>query len=93
LDAETIAWQGLDEFFRLSDSSEAGWEHTVAWVDCLAHSARGIFMRANASSARQWPKPRHSTRRVPLTPPVSLVNTLNLRAFNTAYLRPPQCGV
>ena len=88
LDAETIAYHGLDEFFRLSDSSEAGWEHTVAWVDCLdARSARGIFMRANASAARQGPLPKSRTWRMPLTPPVSLVNGLSLRAFNAAYYR------
>lgn len=88
LDTETIAYQGLDAFFRLSDTSEAGWEHTVAWVDCLdARGARGIFMRANLSGARQGPLPRQGTRRMSLTPPVSLVNGLSLRAFNAAYYR------
>jgi len=90
LDAETIAWQGLEEFFRLSDEAEAGWEHTVAWVDCLrggARAARGLFMRANASAAHEGPAPAARAPRLPLTPPVSLVNALSLRAFNAAYYR------
>jgi FAD/FMN-containing dehydrogenase len=91
LDAETIAYRGLDEFFRLSEDSSAGWEHTVAWVDCLdARSARGIFMRANHSAARQGPRPKAGGLRMPLTPPFSLVNALSLRAFNAAYYRTQQ---
>ena len=47
LEAETLAFAGLDEFFRLSDEFEAGWEHTVSWIDCTSGSAvRGLFMRA-----------------------------------------------
>ena len=26
----------LSEFFQLADDSEAGWEHTVSWLDCTA---------------------------------------------------------
>ena len=93
LDTETIAYQGLDAFFRLSEASAADWEHTVAWVDCLdARSARGIFMRANASAARQGPLPKARTFRMPLTPPLSLVNGLSLRAFNAAYYHLQQHG-
>jgi FAD/FMN-containing dehydrogenase len=86
LDTETIAFNALDEFFALSDASETGWEHTVAWIDCLSGAqGRGIFMRGNMGAAPPRPQPSTRRRTVPLTPPVSLVNRLSLRPFNTAY--------
>ena len=91
LTVETLPYRDLDEFFELADASEAGWEHTVSWIDCLHREGRGIFMRANAADAshvaeagRPAPPPR-AERRVPLVPPVSLVNRLSLRPFNALY--------
>lgn len=88
LDTETIPYHGMDEFFALADGSEADWEHTVAWVDCLTRSAagaRGIFMRANPSAALAGPEPRSGNRCVPFTPPVSLVSRWTLPPLNNAY--------
>lgn len=85
LNSETIPFLGLDEFFSLADESEAQWEHTVSWIDCLAGAAgRGLFMRANHSD-RQAPPPRRRQAAMPLTPPFSLVNTATLKLFNRAY--------
>ncbi|CAN0418593.1 unnamed protein product, partial [Phaeothamnion confervicola] len=89
LEAETVAYEGLDEFFALSDGSEQDWEHAVSWIDCRsAGKLRGLFMRARQASgtdgAAAW---RVRTRRMPLTPPVSLVNGLTLRPFNALYFR------
>jgi len=86
LDTETIPFDDLAGFFRLAGASETGWEYTVAWIDCLSRRGRGIFMRANhaqAGPARQEPAPRE--RRIPFTPPVSLVNRMSLRLLNSAY--------
>ena len=47
LDAETIPYANLSEFFELADSSEMNWEHTVSWIDCMSKKGQGIFMRAN----------------------------------------------
>ncbi|MSP76142.1 MAG: FAD-binding oxidoreductase [Rhodospirillaceae bacterium] len=87
LEAETVAYEGLDEFFALSDGSEQGWEHAVSWIDCRSAGAlRGLFMRARQAGETDgraaW---RGRTRRMPLTPPVSLVNGLTLRPFNALY--------
>jgi len=84
LDAETVPFSGLPDFFALSDESEAAWEHTVSWIDCTSGSVRGLFMRARPSdrSGRPW---RDRMRRVPLTPPVSMVNGLSLKPFNALY--------
>jgi FAD/FMN-containing dehydrogenase len=85
LEAETLAFEGLDEFFALSDESERDWEHTVSWIDCTSRPiARGLFMRAQQAPASTgtW---RERRRRLAFTPPVSLVNGLSLRPFNALY--------
>jgi len=95
LNTESIPYGTLDEFFDLSSRSEADWEYTVSWIDCLSGGirkgdsgrtkARGIFMRGNHATAAEGPPPNENSRRVPFTPPIPLVNKLSLRAFNTAY--------
>lgn len=86
LDTETIPFGTLEEFMALSAESEADWEHTVAWIDCVASTAgRGLFMRANHSHHTGTPEPAIRRRRFPIDPPVSLVNRASLRPFNAAY--------
>lgn len=86
VDTETIPHENLAEFFRLADDSEADWEHTVSWIDCISGGGgRGLFMRGNPSFAHDEPKPTKHGVTIPFIPPVSLVNRLTLRPFNTAY--------
>lgn len=86
LDTETIPYANLDEFFHLADASEADWEHTVSWIDCIAgNEGRGLFMRGNPVDVGQRPEPKGRKRTMPFTPPVSLVNRVSLRPFNIAY--------
>ena len=85
LDTETIAYAGLDEFFRLSEESHPAWEHAVSWIDCTSGDAvRGLFMRAKpvAGEHGTW---RERRLAMPLVPPVSLVNRLTLRPLNQLY--------
>lgn len=93
LSAESLPYASLAEFFELADSSEAEWEHTVSWIDCLSSAGRGIFMRANPADHTQ-PAPPGRVRSMPFVPPVSLVNGLTLRLFNTLYfnLKKQQAG-
>ena len=86
LETETLPYVNLDEFFKLSDDSEAGWEQTVSWIDCLAGNGnRGLFMRANPVLTEDRVLPKNSSLTMPWVPPVSLVNPLSLRMFNAAY--------
>ena len=86
LATEAVPYANIDEFFMLADASEAGWEHTVSWIDCIAGSnGRGIFLRANPSALLEQAVPQARKRKMPFVPPVSLVNKLSLPAFNTAY--------
>ena len=86
LQTETIPYTSLDEFFQLADASEAGWEHTVSWIDCLS-PGRGLFLRANPVATDRSPPAPTREFRIGWTPPVSLINRLSLRPFNLAYYR------
>jgi len=87
--AQSIKFGRLDEFFALSGASDRDFEYTVSWIDCAARGkslGRGIFLRGNhapagAGAARA---PTHSPG-LPFTPPISLVNSLSVRAFNLLY--------
>ncbi len=87
---ESHRFRDLSEFFALSTTSDRDYEYTVAWIDCAAKGpalGRGLFSRANHAPARPSERPSAPKRRlsVPMTPPVSLINPLSLRAFNQFY--------
>ncbi|MFN3956049.1 MAG: FAD-binding protein [Tepidimonas ignava] len=86
LDTETIPYANLDEFFWLADDSEADWEHTVSWIDCITGGGgRGLFMRGNPTNVEDRQAPQRRKLTMPMVPPVSMVNRLSLRLFNMAY--------
>lgn len=97
LDTESIQFHSLEEFFELSQASEADFEYTVSWIDCAFEGkrlGRGLFNRGNHAPAvldtSRVPKGlpatvAESARRVPITPPLSLINSLSLKSFNTLY--------
>lgn len=85
LETENIPFKGLTDFFELADSSEADWEHTVSWIDCLNGNGRGVFMRGNHIAVEKVAAPVRRSVGVPFVPPVSLVNSMSLRPFNLAY--------
>jgi FAD/FMN-containing dehydrogenase len=97
LDTESIRFRCLEEFFELSTASEKDFEYTVSWIDCAftgRRLGRGLFNRGNHAPAvmgtTQVPAGLPSgvaqpSMRVPVTPPLSLINTLSLKAFNTLY--------
>lgn len=85
----------LAEYIAIAAASERDWEYTVAWLDCSAAGrrlGRGIFMRANhapAPAAGAAPPAPGGSLRLPFTPPLSAVNGLSLRLFNTLYFHRP----
>ena len=88
LEGEQIRFDTLDEFFALSEESEGSYEYTAAWIDCLASGdklGRGHFMRANHAADGKLDIASPFPLVVPFTPPISLVNRLSLRVFNTLY--------
>jgi FAD/FMN-containing dehydrogenase len=83
IDAQTITFKDIGEFFKISAASEA-YEYSVAWFDCTAASGRGIFTRGNHSSATKQLKSKKPIT-FPVTPPISLINRATLKLLNTAY--------
>jgi FAD/FMN-containing dehydrogenase len=90
INQELICYDSLHDFFILARESDRQFEHTVAWVDCLARGAslgRGIYIRGNYArhpglSTAGPPKHRLG---VPLDPPFSLLNKAVLKLFNGTY--------
>jgi FAD/FMN-containing dehydrogenase len=92
IDQEIIRYKNLDEFFALARESDRTYEHTVAWVDCLAKGnslGRGLFIRGNYAAAVKGKAPKASALRLPfpVDPPFSLINGLTLKLFNNLYYR------
>jgi len=91
LDVEEIKFGHLDEFLALSRESGEHWEHTVAWIDCLAPAARslgrGIFIRGNWSAHGGLKPHKPPGAAVPVDFPDFALNSTSIRAFNTAYRR------
>ncbi len=91
LDAETIAYDSLADFFALAEESAKDFEHTVAWIDASSKGSkfgRGLFSRANwrhkddtnAHSDGGW-------KRMPIDAPTFCLNPLSVRLFNENYFR------
>jgi FAD/FMN-containing dehydrogenase len=85
LNTESMPYANLDEFFQLADASEADWEHTVSWIDCIAKGGRGLFMRGNPADGGTRPEPTGRKLTMQFVPPISLVNRLSLKPFNATY--------
>lgn len=79
----------LDGYWALDAQWGSAWEYAVSWVDCL-RGGRGIFTVGQHAGQATGPAPRDpAPRRFPIDPPLSLVNGLSLRAFNTLYFHKP----
>ncbi len=80
----------LDAYWDLDESLAAHHDYTVAWVDCL-RGGRGLYSAADfAGHDAPQAEPGPGRRRVPLEPPISLVNGLSVSAFNLAYYHLPR---
>ena len=88
LDVELIRFKGLDEFLELSEQSADSWEHTVAWIDCLASGpalGRGIFIRGNWANLGGLEAHKTGGASIPIDFPDFALNSFSIKAFNTAY--------
>jgi len=85
LDTQTLPFTGIDAYFTLAEASEPEWEYTVAWIDCVARSRRGVFMRANHSPRTGMASPPPRQKKLPFSLPFPAFNPLTLRPMNWAY--------
>ncbi|MGI8856836.1 MAG: FAD-binding oxidoreductase [Thermomicrobiales bacterium] len=91
IDEEQIRFDSLDAFLALTAESDATYEYTMSWADCLHGGegyVRGHFLRGNHNTspelAKQPPADKPSVG-VPVNLPGALLNTWTVKAFNTAY--------
>jgi FAD/FMN-containing dehydrogenase len=88
MEAETISFSKLDEFFEISTQSEAGFPYGVAWIDCMAAQGRGLFSRARHAQTGGLQAKRFAPRlSLPMPAPGFLLNRLTITAFNDLYFR------
>jgi len=87
LNAESLPFTDISQYWAHSAASETDWEHTVAWIDCSSTSGRGIYLRASPALEIRTTPPIPSYCNIPFTPPFSLINRHTLRSLNTAYFR------
>ncbi|MFJ3520846.1 FAD-dependent oxidoreductase [Pseudomonas sp. NPDC090203] len=90
IDTTTVRFANLAEFFALSDELDEKHEYSVAWIDCLAKGAntgRGVFIVGDHAQYGSLETGQRARFSMPVTPPVSLINTLSLGAFNNLYWR------
>ncbi|WPP45349.1 FAD-binding oxidoreductase [Pseudomonas sp. AN-1] len=90
IDTSVVRFESLAEFFILSDELDHQHEYSVAWIDCLARgkrTGRGVFMLGDHAPYGSLKIDERRKLSVPLTPPLSLINHLSLRAFNEIYWR------
>lgn len=88
MDVETIPFDDLDGFFRLSAVSETTHDYTVAWVDCLAtgdRTGRGIFSRARHATGGELSAGKGAGPTFPVDLPSLALNRYSIRAFNALY--------
>ncbi len=91
IEVASTRFGGLAEFFAINSQAEAEHEYTVAWIDCLAPTPRGIFFAGDHASYAASGTTK-APRALPFSPPrlpFSLINSLSLRAFNQAYFHRP----
>jgi FAD/FMN-containing dehydrogenase len=91
VEAEDIRFDRLADFFDLAAASDADWEYTAAWIDCIASGrslGRGIYSRARHVAGRGVePPPLRPRLRLAVDLPFALVSPLTVRPFNAAYWR------
>jgi FAD/FMN-containing dehydrogenase len=90
---EQIPFGSLDEFVDMSAESDAHYEHTMSFVDCLAtgrHLGRGLLIRGNHSWQKDVPGQNWRPKQrfvLPFELPEVVLNSLTVRAFNAVSYR------
>ena len=85
LEQETIMFSDVEEFLNISAESEAGYEHSVAWVDTSkGKHGKGFLMRANYSTDANYQVPEPKAIAFPEIP-FSVMNPLTNKLGSIAY--------
>lgn len=91
----TVRFDSLDEFIQLSNEMDHLHEYSVAWVDCAAKGnalGRGVFVAGDHCKTGELNVNSSSKLNVPFAPPISAINQLTLKTFNTVYFHKHKSG-
>ncbi len=97
----------LDDALATMAASDAQYQYSVAWVDCLAKGkslGRSVLMRGNHAPAERLPAAQRGTpfavkakraKSVPFDFPRFALNPMSIKAFNTVFygMHPSRKGV
>jgi len=85
---QAIQFHGLEEFIALSEAN-SGCEYTVAWIDSVANSGRGvrgIFMCGDHDHTPEQRKPISKAKlTIPFDLPSFMLSSVTVGLFNTFY--------
>ena len=91
MEVDTIPFGSLGEFFAIAAESDATFDYTVAWVDCLARGGalgRGLFTRGrHAATGPLDVRTGKSGLTIPVDLPGFALNRWTVKAFNALYYR------
>ncbi|RMG18002.1 MAG: FAD-binding oxidoreductase [Deltaproteobacteria bacterium] len=94
---DTERTKDFEEALERFHASDASYDYSVAWIDCLARGralGRSVLLRGNFArrsdldrrrATRPFEAPGGAPWRVPWTAPPGLLRPATVRAFNTAY--------
>lgn len=87
IDAQDTAFEHVSEYFDLMAEKKDHYEHTMAWVDCMAGDSklgRGILTCGNwATHGALTPHHEEPKRRMPIDAPRFLLGRLTVQTFNS----------
>ncbi|WP_085709440.1 MULTISPECIES: FAD-binding oxidoreductase [unclassified Pseudomonas] len=96
IDTLQVRFDGLKDFFDLSDELDNRHEYSVAWIDCQARGrarGRGVYTAGNHHETGPIEIASAHSLRLPIRLPVSLINPGTLKLFNHCYWsRQPATG-
>ena len=89
LDAEDTEFEHVSDYFEIAAEKKNQFEHTMAWIDCLAGGAnlgRGVLSSANwYPHGDLKPHREDSKLKMPVDAPDFGLNQLSMRAFNSIF--------
>ena len=90
IELETIKFENVAEFRRLSRASRDDYEYVVAWLDCVSGGkglGRGLLTRGNHAGSEHNERRRRRRARlaIPVDFPGFALSTPVVRAFNALY--------
>lgn len=95
VDVIHVRFDSLDEFFALSNELDKLHEYAVAWIDCLATGnslGRGIYIVGDHAIEGGLECQGRRKLNVPVVPPISFINQVSLRLFNSVYYKAHKAG-